>query len=67
MKCMEIFKTKEEAKRFFIQLMNEGYDMDEVEFDETYEPNDDIPYEEYEKNIEDYHCWVVWFNPKPMN
>lgn len=66
MKCMEICKTKEASQDFIEELKNNGYDMDAVECEETYEPNDDIPEEEYERNKEDYHCFVVWYNPKPL-
>ena len=63
MKCMEFFKKEESAKEFAKTLNWKNAD---VEIIEGYMPNDDISQEEYERTKEEYHGWVVWFNPKPI-
>ena len=62
MKCMEFFEKLEDAKEFIKTLTWKDAN---AELEEGYMPNDDIPYEEYKRTMENYHGWFVWFNPKP--
>lgn len=53
MKCLEVFYNPDEAAEFLFDLIEDGYDVDEIETAEDYDDEDNL-------------CFLVWYLPKAM-